>query len=73
MTFEISSTIPIPEPKRGRRPKYPWRQMNVGDSFFVPGRKTTFIAGIAWNQKNRYGTEWTCRAIDGGVRVWRIK
>ena len=73
MTFEISSNIPIPEPRFGRRPKYPWRQMQIGDSFFVPKKKTPFMAGIAWNQKRRHGTEWTCRAEDGGVWVLRVK
>jgi len=72
MTFTIESNIPMPDPKMGRKPKYPWRQMKVGDSFFVPDRKTNFIAGIAWNQTRRHGTKWACRAIDGGVRVWRM-
>ena len=73
MTFEIASNIPIPNPQKGRRAKYPWRVMEVGDSFFVPDKKTNFIAGVAWHQKYRYGTEWTCRAENGGVRVWRTK
>lgn len=34
---KIESNIPIPEAKRGRiRKKYPFQEMQVGDSFMVP-------------------------------------
>lgn len=38
--FEIEASIPIPkiikEPKPKRQLKYPFDQMEIGDSFFVP-------------------------------------
>jgi hypothetical protein len=33
--FDIEQGIPEPDVRRGRPPKYPFREMSVGDSFFV--------------------------------------
>jgi hypothetical protein len=33
----------------GRPPKYPWRKIAVGESFFVPGKKDRDIKGCTWH------------------------
>ena len=75
--FEVESDITIP-PHRGRPTLYPWANMNVGDSFFVPdvpGRKRNRGISAANNRafdpkiKEKYAT----RSVEGGVRIWRVK
>ena len=67
--------------KRGRRAIYPWEQMEVGDSFFVPvegdneqfakkSRSITATASARFNSgKGRYIT----RTLKDGIRVWRVE
>jgi len=64
--FLIERGVPIPECKRGRGPQrvYPYHLMQIGDSFFVPNKKTIGVSIP--------GKKFTSRAVDGGVRVWRI-
>jgi hypothetical protein len=51
---------------------YPWKDMEVGDSFLVAGRTTRKVGSAATLAGNRYGMKFTVRAVEGGVRVWRI-
>lgn len=70
-------------PPPARRHRYPWRQMQVGDSFFVPGYAMgTPIAGFntlttSHAKKAIPGAEWITelRNENGvmGTRVWRVK
>lgn len=71
--YEIEQNIPIPAANRGgrgRNLKYPFPNMGVGDSFFAPDCKTGAMARAAgyWRPK-----KFTCRKVDGGVRVWRTE
>ena len=73
MTIEVEKGVPLPDSKWRGAAKYPWLTLEVGDSFFVPGIKSASrISGQWWVQK-RTGRKFTKRAVDGGVRVWRIK
>lgn len=76
MTIKIDTGIPLPEP-RGRIAKYPWREMQPGDSFFVPGKAPSSFGGSKNGAcKSIPGSKWTCRAVTEngikGVRVWRV-
>lgn len=57
-----------------RPPKYPWRTMAVGESFFAPGRDSTSIHCDArkYHRPLRFKTK--TRVVNGvrGVRVWRV-
>ena len=56
---------------RGRTEKYPWAQMEVGDSFFVAwGNPASFTA--YWQAGIRHGMKFAKRSVDGGVRIWRV-
>lgn len=77
--MKIEKGFPIPGRQRGRsgpRPfKYPWDQMEPGDSFFLSGaglreQKAAYCAGHSWCL--RWHPEWnvSTRQVDGGVRVW---
>jgi hypothetical protein len=67
--IEIESGIPIPEPKWSSK-KYPIKEMEVGDSFFAPGRKSTTMHPNFHRYKPR---KFRCRKEGDGVRVWRVE
>jgi hypothetical protein len=78
MTFKIEKGHPMPEFKRGAPRKYPWAQMEVGDSFFVPGNKTQSMSAVACSRAKIHPPErYICRkeVVDGvqGVRVRRVE
>jgi hypothetical protein len=74
--YEIEKGIPLPT--NTRNSKYPYKDMQVGDSFLIPShpddaadllkrmRNSMFAAG------KRHGIKLTAAIDDeGGVRVWR--
>lgn len=78
--YEIEKSYPIPDACRtGARPKYPWRAMEIGDSFYVPrgdGSVRLLLARIR-SLAATFGakTDRSFRAVaidNAGVRVWRI-
>ena len=74
--YKIEKNIPVPcASNKGGLLKYPWPEMEVGDHIFVPGKKTGDImaASRGWSKRNAPGWKFTARAVDGGVRIWRIK
>jgi hypothetical protein len=80
--IEIENGIPIPAIKRlasGRRAKYPFSALAVGQSFFVPNQpgKTNrqliiAIVGSAQHITRKTGHRFTSRTVEGGIRVWRF-
>jgi len=79
--FKIEKNIPIPKICRpGRNFIYPFNEMEVGDSFFVPlnGEKKTAvqasIVNSAARRKEPGGKRFTTRymAEEDGIRCWRI-
>lgn len=75
MIFKIEKSIPIPEARGRRAKKYPFEQMEVGDSFFVPleeGKSPSAIHASIATAKHRLGINLTTAREEGGIRVWRI-
>ena len=74
--IKIDKGIPIPAPNNGPKPRYPFAQMSVGDSFFAAKSRNTILAS-AWRHTKIHGGKFTMRATveDGvtGCRVWRIE
>lgn len=79
--MKIDKGVPIPE--RGDR-KYPWKKMEVGDSFFVPGARVNAsqpgdgrLFSTQHARRTVPGSVWLVRLTteDGvaGARVWRTK
>ena len=72
---KIDKDIPIPKisGRTGCPPKYPFRMMEVGDSFFIAGKSAT-ISGLFLRYMPR---KFTCRSVVendiSGVRIWRIE
>jgi hypothetical protein len=70
---KVDKRICIPKDKSGGSPKYPWKTMEVGDSFFAEdvGTSTLSAAANGYTKRNP-GVKFTCREWEGGTRVWRI-
>ena len=67
--IKIEKNIPIPKPRN----KYPFALMDVGDSFFVPGKTASHLSGSIGNAMRITSGKFVTRNIDGGVRVWRVE
>ena len=71
-SWELSSDHEMP--KKGRDSKYPFKDMEVGQSFFVSGTTTAGKETIyAYNYGRKAGKRFSARAVDGGVRIWRVE
>jgi hypothetical protein len=70
--IKIEKGIPIPVgfPNK-RHNKYPWRTMEVGDSFLVTTGANQFTQHGRWSEITGY--EYTTRKVEGGFRIWRTK
>lgn len=76
--IKIDKGVPLPEPsKRGPKHVYPWEKLQVGDSFFVPGKKTNTFGGQLTRFKKSAGIKCVIRTVTEnnvkGVRIWRIE
>jgi hypothetical protein len=70
--FKVEHGVPMPPEKRGRASSYPWLEMEVGDSFFVPDGKLQTLRGRAAYAGARHHRKFACRPVEGGIRVWRM-
>ena len=70
--LKIDKNVPMPRPDASPVAKYPWRDMEVGDSFFVAGKTMKQFAGIPGSASRKYGKKFSARSVEGGVRVWRV-
>ena len=72
MNYEVEKGIEIPG---GGKKKYPWDEMEVGDSFFIPGlgEVPRNIASSAPTHRKKRGEKYTTRKVEGGYRIWRTK
>lgn len=84
--YKIDKNIKIPpQAQRGEAPKYPFKKMKIGDSFFIPNshieenRRTArriISAGVVYKKRNsltQKDFKLTTRIYEDGVRCWRTK
>jgi len=81
--FEIEKGVPVAPPRIGRMPKYPFANMEVGDSFAVPmmgvpdlyggDRSTGLLRTAASHHGRRHGMKLLVRADSANnvTRCWR--
>lgn len=70
--YEIERGVEMPVMKT--KAKYPFRELAVGDSFFVPDEdiaNNKRMHSTAYNYGKRYGMKFVARRVEGGMRVWR--
>ena len=71
--YAIEKNIAVPPPTPKFVPcDYPWEQMEIGDSFFVPDKQHKRVAASAYYARKKYGRAFITKAVEGGVRAWRI-
>lgn len=74
--FEIEDGIPVaPRASGPRTGKYPFRTMEVNQSFLVPAdvKAATIRSAIgAFNKKNK-DRKFAVRTTESGTRVWRVE
>ena len=69
--YAVEKNVPIPKHDRRRQCKYPWKELGVGDSFYVPnGNRNSLYAG-ARNWAKKLNHKYVCRTEGRGMRVWR--
>jgi hypothetical protein len=56
-----------------RKKKYPWHEIEVGESFFVLGRTVDHMSAQASQMRTRHGKVYSCRAEETGCTVTRVK
>lgn len=67
--YKIEKGIPVPDRRGGGRPySYPFRHMEVGDSFL----SEVMLKCITSAQK-QLGIKCVQRKVEGGYRVWRVE
>jgi hypothetical protein len=63
--LRLQSNVPLPKTirpsARGKRRKYPFEAMQIGDFFFVPSITTQQIYGHVWNTGKRLGKTFRTR------------
>ena len=69
--FEIEKNVKMPELSRGHQGKYPWDEMEVGDSFFIPRDAISGNASQLARHRKARGEAHTVRKVEGGWRIWR--
>ena len=75
--IKIDKNIPVPANASAR---YPWAEMEVGDSFFVEDKENIYsqqsslsTAGRVWANAHKNGSKFITRKVEKGLRIWRIK
>jgi hypothetical protein len=71
--LKIEKGIPIPPDMRGMtkgKRKYPFAEMEVGDSILLEQKKASGIGSYA--QKCLPGAKFSTRKVEGGIRIWRL-
>ena len=68
--IKIEKGIPIPERAGRKGVGVVLKKLEVGESVFFPGRTSSGTSGsIGYLRPMRF----TMRAVDGGLRIWRIE
>lgn len=73
--FEIEKGVEMTK-LIGKDNKYPFKTMEIGDSFFVPcgkGESVIVQRNIAQCARHRLPLKFSTRQLEGGVRCWRIE
>lgn len=71
--IKIDKNVPIPniEGITGAKSIYPWRLMEIGDSFFIE-KPPKYAGHMAYDAGRRTGRKFANRKAGNGTRIWRI-
>ena len=71
MSIAIENNIPLPQERK--RNSYPYKSMDIGDSFFIDNIAMNIVCNNNYQTSKRTGMKFTARREGNGVRVWRIE
>jgi len=72
--FEILENLDVQKANKGRKPKYPFSTMEVGQCAFFPGLNTASNAATAaYIHARKTGKKFTCVSDEEGLKVWRVE
>jgi hypothetical protein len=63
----------VPLPASAKWSKYPFAEMEIGDSFVVPRERHEQLRSASSWAGRRHGRKFTIRIVGEQVRCWRIK
>lgn len=69
--IKIDKNVPLP--KMQSHAKYPFMNMDIGESFFVNKDIVTEVRNAAHMIGKRKGLKFTVRKISEGYRCWRVE
>lgn len=75
MTYTVDKKVPIPKRfgGKGAAVKYPWHELEVGDSFLVEGTEQRSVSSSAASFGSRNKMKFATRKEGNKTRVWRIE
>lgn len=60
--------------KKGRKSKYPFCDMDIGDSVFFKDKTSLDKETVyAYNYGRKSNKRFSAKSVDGGVRIWRTE
>ena len=68
--YEIEKGVPLPEEKK--KHNYPYEDLQVGESFFVPDGNMNLLCNYNRVRGKRLERKFVCRKEGKGIRVWRV-
>jgi hypothetical protein len=74
--MKIETDIPIPENIRGRKTKYRFQDMEIGNSFFMPGGSSMQVSILTCAKRHlpkKFITAKTTVGARKGYRCWRTE
>ena len=69
--MKINKNIPIPDNKVRR--SYPYKDMEIGDSFYIDGLGLSVVCNNNYRYGKKLGMRFIARSENEGVRVWRTE
>jgi hypothetical protein len=73
MNIEILDGVPIPPYSPGRKFRFPFDRLEIGQCFIVPGATTARIGPYKAYAQRKLGRKFITRKKEGTVYVWRIQ
>lgn len=73
--YQLTNTLPIPpadDHYHCGNPKYPFKEMRIGESFSVSANEHVRVRVAAHKAAKRSGMKFTTRKFEGAVHCWRI-
>lgn len=74
LNIKVRKDVPLPDPDEARSEKlckYPWNDMEVGDSFVFPEDTLDVTARSLARVQSRRGKKFVARTTKEGMAAWR--